>query len=70
MFEIYKEIEDNGAAVDIDLVIKKIEDYIKVINSYPIKRKIAKLNQELKEETNPIKQANILSEILSLKGVK
>ena len=26
--------------------------------------------QELKEETNPIKQANILSEILSLKGVK
>ena len=29
IFEIYKEIEDNGAAVDIDLVIKKIEDYIK-----------------------------------------
>ena len=53
-----------------DFTEEEIEDYIKVINSYPIKRKIAKLNQELKEETNPIKQANILSEILSLKGVK
>ena len=53
-----------------DFTEEEIEDYIKVINSYPIKRKIAKLNEELKEETNPIKQASILSEILSLKGVK
>lgn len=53
-----------------DFTEEEIEDYIKVINSYPIKRKIAKLEKELKEETNPIKQANILSEILSLKGVK
>ncbi len=50
--------------------IEEIEDYIKVINEYPIKKKINELNDELKKETDPIKQATILSEILSLKGVK
>lgn len=50
--------------------IEEIEDYIKVINEYPVKKKINDLNNLLKEETDPIKQANILSEILSLKGVK
>ena len=50
--------------------MEEIEDYIKVINSYPIKRKVNELNKKLKEENDPIKQANILSEILSLKGVK
>lgn len=49
---------------------EEIEDYIKLINSYPIKSRIDNLNKKLKEETNPLKQANILSEILSLKGVK
>ena len=47
-----------------------IEDYIKVINSYPNKKRINELNKILKEESDPIKQANILNEILSLKGVK
>lgn len=50
--------------------IEEIEDYIKVINEYPVKKKINDLNNLLKEETDPIKQAHILSEILSLKGVK
>ena len=49
---------------------EEIEDYIKVINSYPIKRKEKELKEKLKEEKDPIKQASILSEILSLKGVK
>ncbi len=49
---------------------EEIEDYIKVINSYPVKRKINELKDKLKEEKNPLIQANILNEILSLKGVK
>jgi len=49
---------------------EEIEDYINVINSYPIKNKIKELEIKLRTEKNPIKQANILSEILSLKGVK
>lgn len=49
---------------------EEIEDYIKVINSYPIKRRVNELLKQMKEEKEPIKQANILNEILSLKGVK
>lgn len=49
---------------------EEIEDYIKVINEYPIKKKINDLNDKLKKESDPLKQAQILSEILSLKGVK
>ena len=49
---------------------EEINDYIKLINSYPVDQKTAELNKRLKEETDPIKQANILTEILMLKGVK
>jgi len=49
---------------------EEIEDYIKVINSYPINKKTNELNKKIKEEQDPIKQANILMEILTLKGVK
>lgn len=51
-------------------VEEEIEDYIKVINSYPIKNKVNELSKKIKDEKDPIKQASILSEILSLKGVK
>ena len=51
-------------------IIEEIDDYIKVINSYPISKKENELKEMLKKETDPIKQAKILSEILSLKGVK
>ena len=51
-------------------MMEEIEDYIKVVNSYPISKKENELNEMLKKETDPIKQARILSEILSLKGVK
>ena len=49
---------------------EEIEDYIKVINNYPIKRKEKELKERLKKEESPTKQASILAEILSLKGVK
>lgn len=49
---------------------EEINDYIKVINSYPINKKTDELNQKMREEKDPIKQASILSEILTLKGVK
>ena len=44
--------------------------YIKVINSYSVRKKENELNKLIKEETDPIKQANILKEKLALKGVK
>lgn len=50
--------------------LEEINDYIKVINSYPIRKKENELKEMLKKEIDPIKQAKILSEILSLKGVK
>ena len=49
---------------------EEIFDYISVINSYPTNKKTDELNKKLKEEQDPIKQANILMEILTLKGVK
>ena len=49
---------------------EEIDDYIKVINTYPTKKKVSELNRLLKEEKDPLKQASILSEMLSLKGVK
>ena len=49
---------------------EEIEDYINVINSYPVKNKVNELNKQLKSETDPLKQAEILSKIMALKGVK
>lgn len=50
--------------------LEEIADYIKVINSYPKRKKENELKEKLQKETDPLKQAKILSEILSLKGVK
>ena len=49
---------------------EEINDYIKLINSYPIDKKSIELNKKIKEEKDPIKQASILSEILKIKGVE
>lgn len=49
---------------------EEISDYIKVVNAYPVNKKAEELNRKLKEEKDPIKQSNILMEILTLKGVK
>ena len=68
LIKIFNEI------INMDLKEKyskeEIYDYIKVINSYPVNKKTDELNQKLKDEKDPIKQANILMEILTLKGVK
>jgi len=48
----------------------EIEDYIKCINEYYRKNIIDKLKLDLKRETDPMKQANILSEIMKIRGVK
>ena len=66
--EIFKEILTMN--LKEEYIPEEIDDYIKVINDYPIKQKISDLNKKLKEENDPITQAKILSEILSLKGVK
>ena len=65
---LYKEI--NGMRLNDAYSEEEIDDYISVINSFPVKKKVNDLNKKLKEETNPLEQAKILKEILSLKGVK
>ena len=49
---------------------EEINDYVSLINSYPIDKKTDELNKKLKQEKDPIKQASILTEMLTLKGVK
>ena len=49
---------------------EEINDYINLINSYTVNKKSEDLKRKITEETDPIKQAQILSEILLLKGVK
>lgn len=49
---------------------EEINDYIKCINEYYEISKIEKLKLELNTETDPMKQANILSEIMKIRGVK
>ena len=54
-----------------DFKIEEIEDYIFVINEYHKRIKIDDLKKKLKEEKDPIKQANISLEIMNLrKGVR
>jgi len=48
---------------------EEIEDYIKVINEEVKERKLKKLEQKLKEETDPMVQLKILNEIAIIKGV-
>lgn len=50
---------------------EEIDDYIKVVNSYPIKKKNEELKNKIKNEKDPIEQAKLLNELLlSLRGVK
>lgn len=48
----------------------EIDDYIKVIKDYLKNTKIKQLEEELKKEVEPLKQAQILKDILSIRGVK
>ena len=49
--------------------MEEINDYIKLVNYVPVEDRIKELNIELKKENDPLRQANILSEIMKLKGV-
>ena len=48
---------------------EEIDDYIKCVNEYYTMDKIEKLKLELNTETDPMKQANILMEIMKIRGV-
>lgn len=49
---------------------EEIDDYIKCVNEYYKKNIIDKLKLDLSKETDPMKQANILKEIMKIRGVK
>lgn len=49
---------------------EEIDDYIKCVNEYYKKNIIDKLKLDLTKETDPLKQANILKEIMKIRGVK
>ena len=49
--------------------IEEIEDYIKVINEEVKQTKIKKLENDLKNEIDPLVQLKILNEIANIKGV-
>ena len=49
--------------------IEEIDDYIKCVNEYDKKNKIDKLKIDLAKETDPMKQAEILKQIMKIRGV-
>lgn len=57
-------------AMDIkdEFQIQEIEDYIFVINEYHKEMRINNLNKKLKEEKDPLKQAEISMEIMKIRG--
>lgn len=48
---------------------EEIDDYIKCIGEYYRVKRIEKLKLELTTETDPMKQAKILNEIMNIRGV-
>ena len=48
---------------------EEINDYIKCVNDYYKITKVEKLKLELNTETDPMKQAKILTEIMKIRGV-
>ena len=67
--EILKTFQDI-IAMDIkdEFQIQEIEDYIFVINDYHKEMRINNLNKKLKEEKDPLKQAEISMEIMKIRG--
>lgn len=69
--ELRNLLNDIISFVDKDeFVEEEIDDYIKVINNNLKKDRIKSLEQELKNEYDPFKKADILSKIMEIKGVK
>ncbi|MBQ9011804.1 MAG: DNA primase [Bacilli bacterium] len=57
----------NYANLKEKYTIKEIEDYINVIKDYNVKNETKRLQEQLKEELDPIKQAAIAQKIIDLK---
>ena len=52
-----------------EYILEEIDDYIKCINKCHKDNIINQLKLDLKKESDPMKQANILSEIMKIRGV-
>lgn len=59
-----------GKNLKYEYTIEEIEDYIKCINECYKRSIIDKLKLDLSREPDPMKQANILKEIMKIRGVK
>ena len=68
LFDIFKEITNMN--LKSDYTKEEIEDYIYVISNYPKEVRIKELEENMKKETDPFKQVEILNKIMELKGVK
>lgn len=67
--EILKTLKDIFAMnIKDDFEEKEIEDYIFVINAYHKEVRITELTKKIKEEKDPLKQAEISKEIMKLRG--
>lgn len=53
-----------------EYTMEEINDYIKVVNNYLKKDRIKSLENDLRNEIDPIKKAEILNKIMEIKGVK
>ena len=68
IYNLLKEILNIN--LETDYTNEELEDYIKLINEYNKNVQIEKLQQTLKKEIDPIKQAGILKEMMKIRGVK
>lgn len=67
--EILNTLKDILASnIKEDFSLEEIDDYIFVINEYHKEVRIKSLNEKLKEEKDPLKQAEIAKEIMKLRG--
>lgn len=67
--EVLKTLKDIFAMnIKEDFEEKEIEDYIFVVNAYHKEVRIAELTKKIKEEKDPLKQAEISKEIMKLRG--
>ena len=67
--EILRTLRDIIAmGIKEDFQIEEIEDYIFVINEYHKEVRVNNLNKKLKEEKDPLKQAEISMEIMKIRG--
>ena len=67
--EILRTLRDIIAmGIKEDFQIEEIEDYIFVINEYHKEVRVNNLNKKLKEEKDPLKQAEIYMEIMKIRG--